>query len=89
VYVVRAFVELRGLLSSNKELATKVHTLERKVSAHEHYIAELLASPAPPPKRPIGFVTPEDKGKTVPGGRDRSAVRATSQGPVACPAVSR
>ena len=69
VYVVRAFVELRGLLSSNKELATKVHALERKVSVHERNIAELadsmaalLATPAPPPKRAIGFITPEDKG---------------------------
>ena len=25
--------------------------------------AELLATPAPPPKRPIGFINPEDKGK--------------------------
>jgi hypothetical protein len=69
VYVVRAFVELRSLISSNKELATKVHTLERKVSVHERNIAELadsmaalLATPAPPPKRPIGFINPEDKG---------------------------
>lgn len=69
VYVVRAFVELRSLISSNKELATKVHALERKVSVHERNIAELadsmaapLATPAPPPKRPIGFINPEDKG---------------------------
>ena len=46
VYVVRAFVELRGMLSSNQELATKVHTLERKVSAYERNIAELLDSVA-------------------------------------------
>ena len=70
VYVVRAFVELRGMLTSNRELAGKVHTLERKVSAHERNIAELvdsmaelLAAPPPPPKRPIGFVTQDDKSK--------------------------
>jgi len=68
VYVVRAFVELRGILTSNRELATKVHSLERKVSVHERHIAELadsmaelLAAPPPPPKRSIGFITPEDK----------------------------
>lgn len=68
VYVVRAFVELRGMLASNQALANKVHTLERKVSVHERNIAELvdsmvelLATPPSPPKRSIGFITPEDK----------------------------
>jgi hypothetical protein len=67
VYVVRAFVELRGMLSSNRELAGKVHALERKVSVHERNIAELvdamanlLAAPPPMPKRSIGFVTHEE-----------------------------
>jgi hypothetical protein len=78
VYVVRAFVELRGIVSSNKELATKVHALERKVSVHERNIAELadsmgrlLAAPPVPPKRPIGFVIPEDKGAA--GGKSKAA----------------
>lgn len=68
VYVVRAFVELRGMLASNRELAVKVHQLERKVSTHERNIAELvdsmaglLAAPPAPPKRPIGFVPLEEK----------------------------
>jgi len=63
VYVVRAFVELRGMLSSNRELAGKVHALECKVSVHERNIAELvdsmanlLSAPPIPPKRPIGFL---------------------------------
>ncbi|HLP99427.1 MAG TPA: hypothetical protein VK149_13400 [Sideroxyarcus sp.] len=58
------------MLATNRELATKVHALERKVSVHERNIAELvdsmsslLAAPPPPPKRPIGFITPEDTGK--------------------------
>lgn len=69
VYVVRAFVELRALLSSNNELATKVHALERKGAVHERNITELAdsmaalpATPAPPPKRRIGFIDGEDKG---------------------------
>jgi ORF6N domain len=69
VYVVRAFVELRGLLASNRELAVKVHSLERKVSVHERNIAELVdemakllaaPTPMPAPKRPIGFVHPKE-----------------------------
>ena len=71
VYVVQAFVELRGMLASNREWAGKVHSLERKVSVHERNIAELvdsmaalLAPPAPPPRRSIGFVTHEDKKDT-------------------------
>ena len=74
VYVVRAFVELRGLLTSNRELASKVHTLERKVSVHERNIAELLdsmaellAAPPPPPKRSIGFLPLQDKKDTPKG----------------------
>ena len=74
VYVVQAFVELRSMLASNRELATKVHALERKVSVHERNIAELvdsmaelLATPPPPPKRSIGFLPQgEDKPKTPP-----------------------
>lgn len=54
-----------ALLASKKELACKVNSLERKVSVHEHSIgqladamSELLAAPAPPPQRPIGFHPP-------------------------------
>jgi hypothetical protein len=68
VYVVRAFIELRGMLSTNQTLATKVHQLERKVSVHERNIAqladtmaELLATPPSPSKRPIGFVAQQEK----------------------------
>lgn len=68
VYVVRALVELRAMLSSNRDLATKAHALERKVATHERNIAELvdslaelLAAPPPPTKRSIGFVPLEDK----------------------------
>ena len=71
IYVVRAFVELRGIVSSNKELASTVHSLERKVSVHERNIAELadsmaqlLSAPPVPPKRTIGFVLPKDKGSS-------------------------
>ncbi len=55
------------MLASNRELAGKVYSLERKVSVHERNIAELvdsmaelLAAPAAPVKRPIGFVHPKE-----------------------------
>ena len=85
VYVVQAFVELRGMLTSNRELANKVNTLERKVSVHERNIAELvdsmaelLAVPPSPPKRSIGFVTHEDKKDKPASGKaaGKSAIKA-------------
>jgi hypothetical protein len=65
VYVVRAFVKLRELLGSNKELARKLAQLERSLITldlktqrqfKEVYdaIRDLMESPAPK-QRPIGF----------------------------------
>jgi hypothetical protein len=72
VYVVRAFVQLRELLSSNKELARRFAQLEvrleKKLSAHDETIAAILSAirelMAPPPskKRGIGFTA--DLGKS-------------------------
>lgn len=84
VYVVRAFVELRGILVSNRELAAKVHQLERKVSTQERNIAELadsmgqlLAAPAPAPKRSIGFLPVEER-KSKPAG-SKTASKAAAR----------
>lgn len=65
VYVVRAFVQLRELLNSNKELARRVDELEdrleKKLAAHDEAIAEILSAirqlmnPPVPGRRPIGF----------------------------------
>ncbi len=78
VYVVRAFVQLRELVASNKELALRLDELENKTDlmslkqeTFEHNarvqlkqvidtLRELMAPPAPPTKRSIGFVTPDD-----------------------------
>lgn len=75
VHVVRAFVELRGMLASNQVLAQKVNTLERKVSTHERNIAELADSmaqlrhtPAETARRPIGFVNTNDSSRTKTAG---------------------
>jgi hypothetical protein len=67
VYVVRAFVQLRELLTGHKELAKRLDELEsrmqRKLSSHDQAIAgildairQLMAPPEPRKKRPIGFV---------------------------------
>ena len=61
VYVVRAFVQLRDLLSSHKALAQKLDQLERRVAHHDNSLAEIIdairALMAQPQsvKRPIGF----------------------------------
>jgi hypothetical protein len=67
VYVVRAFVKLRQVLASNKDLAKKLDQLERKLETHDQAIVGILKAirdlmsrpapnPPPPPKnRPIGF----------------------------------
>ena len=77
LYVVRAFVQLREFLATNKELAAKLNELEHKLSTHDQAITSLINTirelMAPPPeqaRRPIGFVVPQQnnaktKGKTV------------------------
>lgn len=71
VYVVRAFVQLREVFATHKELAKRLDELEskieRKLATHDqaitgilHAIRELMASPEAKQKRPIGFVTPKE-----------------------------
>ena len=61
VYVVRAFVRLRGLLASNAALARKLDELERKYQHHDDAIKAILSAirelmnPPEPKRRPIGF----------------------------------
>ena len=57
VYVIRAFVKLRELLSTHKELAGKLAELERKVGSHDVAIQSLVAAIRrlmEPPRRPPG-----------------------------------
>ena len=68
IYVVRAFVRLRETLASNKELTAKLGELERKLKGHDQAISgildairQLMTPPPDPPKRPIGFVHPQEK----------------------------
>jgi hypothetical protein len=67
VFVVRAFVKLREMLSTHKELAQKLAALERKLQNHDESIKSLvvairqLMSPPESKKRPIGFLVEEPK----------------------------
>jgi hypothetical protein len=65
IEIMRAFVQLRGLLASNKELARRFDQLEarldKKLAAHDEAIAAILSAirqlmnPPQPKRRPIGF----------------------------------
>ena len=66
VFVVRAFVRLRGMLATHKELARKLDELDRKVGEHDEAIRALvtairgLMSPSSKERRAIGFGAEED-----------------------------
>ena len=61
ILVVRAFVRLRQILASNRQLAAKLNELERKIAAHDKNIVALfqtvrsLMAVPEKPKRRIGF----------------------------------
>ena len=66
VFVVRAFIQLRELLSSHKQLSSRLDDLERKLASHDRDIAMIfntirnLITPPPQKKRQIGFVIDEE-----------------------------
>ncbi len=65
IQIMRAFVRMRELLISNKDLAQKLDQLEarleKKLAAHDEAIAAILSAirelmkPTPPKQRSIGF----------------------------------
>jgi hypothetical protein len=61
LFVVRAFICLREMLNSHKELARKLEELERHVQDHDGHIQTLfeairqLMTPDPGKSRKIGF----------------------------------
>ncbi|MEK7448371.1 MAG: ORF6N domain-containing protein [Planctomycetota bacterium] len=62
IAIMRAFVKLRQILSTHKELVYKLNELERKTERHDseiktifNAIRQLMASPDEKPKRKIGF----------------------------------
>ena len=68
VYVVRAFVQLRGVLAAHRELSQRLDELEarveKKLDTHDQVIADILdairqlmSPPESPKKLRIGFVS--------------------------------
>ena len=62
IAIMRAFVKLRQILSTNKELAGKLAELENKIERHDaeiqgifEAIRQLMVPPPEKPKRRIGF----------------------------------
>lgn len=58
IAIMRTFVQLRSMLASNAELATKLARLEKKYDAQFKVVFDAireLMSPAVPAKRRIGF----------------------------------
>ena len=61
VHVVRAFVKLREIISTHKQLALKLHKLEKKIEEQDEKIYTIfeainsLMSPPEKKKREIGF----------------------------------
>ena len=71
IEIMRAFVQLRGLLASNKELARRFHQLEarldKKLADHDDAIAAILSAirqlmnPPEPKRHGIGFTAHIDE----------------------------
>jgi hypothetical protein len=85
IEIMRTFVRVRALAATHGELAKRLDELERKTDALDDFSrntrAQLkkvfdalreLMTPPNPPKRPIGFVTQEDKGKKTSGARGKT-----------------
>lgn len=67
IFIVRAFVRMREMLSARTEMAAKLDELERKVAGHDEAITGLIEAirqlMAPPRRRgrSIGFTANIDK----------------------------
>jgi len=68
VFIVRAFVKLRKVLSEHKEIAKKVAQLEKRMTEHDEQLIQIvnalkqLLKPDPPPnKYRIGFQSDKEE----------------------------
>jgi hypothetical protein len=66
ILIIRAFVKLREMVASNKDLARKLATLEKKYDGQVRVIFESIRALMAPPERPrkkIGFLAKEPMAK--------------------------
>jgi hypothetical protein len=69
IFVVRAFVQLREMLATHKELARRLSELESRIGEHDEQIQAIfeairqLMLPPERPKKKIGFEVKEPKAK--------------------------
>jgi hypothetical protein len=69
IFVVRAFVRLREVLATHKQLARKLTQLERRLGTHDQQVRSIfeairqLMSPPERPKKRIGFEVKEPPAK--------------------------
>ena len=68
VFIVRAFVKLRKVISEHKEIARKIAQLERRMTEHDEQLIQIvnalkqLLKPDPPPKKyRIGFQSDKEE----------------------------
>lgn len=67
IEIMRAFVQLRQVLSEHKELAARLDALERKYDANFKAVFDAirqLMAPPNPPGRPIGFTADIERKKS-------------------------
>jgi hypothetical protein len=66
IFIIRAFVKIREMLATHKDLAHKLDELERKQNetstqlASVYSVVKQLINPPPKDKKPIGFETLEE-----------------------------
>jgi hypothetical protein len=71
VFVVRAFIRLRTMLATNKELASKIEELETNLAKHDDSIQEIvrlikrLMEPPPARRSKIGFSLSSARTKVI------------------------
>ncbi len=67
VEIMRAFVRLRVLLTTNAEISQRLGDLERRVSLIFAAVADLMPPNTPPERKPLGFPAPQqDSGPALP-----------------------